>query len=64
MFVQVEIADRKGETSIPDGWGVDCNGKDTTNPKEVLGGKGGLHPLGGKELNSKSHSTVPSDMHI
>ena len=40
---------RKGE-SIPSGWGVDGKGHETHDPSEVLGGQGGLLPLGGKEI--------------
>jgi LDH2 family malate/lactate/ureidoglycolate dehydrogenase len=47
---QVELAHRKG-VSIPNGWGVNADGKETNVPAEVLEG-GGLLPLGGVELTS------------
>ena len=42
--LQVEIADRRGE-SIPEGWAVAQNGTTTTDPKQASG----LRPLGGAE---------------
>lgn len=44
---KVEINKRK-DMDIPEGWGVDGEGKVTTNPKDVLA-DGGLLPLGGVE---------------
>ncbi|XP_029656027.1 uncharacterized oxidoreductase YjmC [Octopus sinensis] len=44
---KVEINQRK-DLSIPEGWGVDSNGKVTKNPADVLN-NGGLLPLGGVE---------------
>lgn len=46
---KIELADRKGE-QIHRGWGADGQGKETTNPKEVLS-HGGLLPLGGTEIS-------------
>lgn len=46
-FGKIEMQDRKNQL-IPEGWGVDKDGKVTTNPKEVLSG-GALLPLGGDE---------------
>ncbi|XP_070561658.1 uncharacterized oxidoreductase YjmC-like isoform X1 [Ptychodera flava] len=47
---KVEICDRK-ESAIPNGWGVDAEGKKTNDPKAVING-GGLLPLGGAEESS------------
>jgi LDH2 family malate/lactate/ureidoglycolate dehydrogenase len=44
---KVEIQSRKDKT-IPHGWGVDSEGKETDSPKDVLDG-GGLLYLGGAE---------------
>ncbi|KAK3583239.1 hypothetical protein CHS0354_015420 [Potamilus streckersoni] len=45
---KIELHDRK-QIPIPDGWGVDSNGKMSNDPKPVLDG-GGLMPLGGSEV--------------
>ncbi|KAL3869154.1 hypothetical protein ACJMK2_041867 [Sinanodonta woodiana] len=45
---KIELHDRK-QIPIPDGWGVDSNGKMSNDPKPVLDG-GGLMPLGGSEI--------------
>ncbi|XP_076315044.1 uncharacterized protein LOC143227487 [Tachypleus tridentatus] len=47
---KIEMQDRKRE-SIPEGWGMNSEGKITTDPKEVLNG-GSLLPLGGAEHTS------------
>ncbi|KAH7727737.1 Protein F36A2.3 [Aphelenchoides avenae] len=47
-FGKVEIAQRKGCTTIPCEWGADANGRPTTNPNDILQG-GGLLSLGGVE---------------
>ncbi|XP_013772479.1 uncharacterized protein LOC106457588 [Limulus polyphemus] len=47
---KIEMQDRKNE-SIPEGWGMNSEGKITTDPKEVLNG-GSLLPLGGAEHTS------------
>lgn len=47
---KVEIEQRKGK-SIPRGWAVDKDGKETTDPAQVIG-VGGLYPLGGGEVTS------------
>ncbi|KAL3832239.1 hypothetical protein ACJMK2_023899 [Sinanodonta woodiana] len=47
---KVQVCKLKGE-DMPDGWGVDKTGQDTTDPSEVLD-DGGLHPLGGREITS------------
>lgn len=44
---KVELNDRRGD-EIPVGWGLDCDGKMTSDPKRVLNG-GGLVPIGGCE---------------
>jgi LDH2 family malate/lactate/ureidoglycolate dehydrogenase len=43
-YGKIEMARRRGE-SIPEGWGIDKQGLDTTNPDEVVAG-GALLPLG------------------
>lgn len=43
-FGKVEIAQRKSET-MPRGWAIDADGRDTTDPEEMLSG-GALLPLG------------------
>jgi L-2-hydroxycarboxylate dehydrogenase (NAD+) len=43
-YGKIEMARRRGE-SIPEGWGIDNRGRDTTNPDEVVAG-GALLPLG------------------
>lgn len=45
---KIEVSKRKGE-EIPEGWGCDSEGQQTTVPERVLDG-GGLFPLGGTEL--------------
>jgi LDH2 family malate/lactate/ureidoglycolate dehydrogenase len=45
---KVTYYDKAGE-SLPEGWAVDANGKETTSPKEVLEG-GALYPLGGPDI--------------
>ncbi len=45
---KVTVYDKAGE-KIPEGWGVDKDGKVTTDPKAVLQG-GALMPLGGTDL--------------
>ncbi|XP_013396084.1 uncharacterized protein LOC106163118 [Lingula anatina] len=47
---KVEIAERRGH-KIPDGWGVDKEGKVTNDPTAVIK-PGGLLPLGGAEETS------------
>lgn len=47
---KIELNERKG-IPIPEGWGADKNGQQTTDPKEVLNG-GGMLPLGGSEETS------------
>ena len=44
---KVEVQSRKDKT-IPHGWGVDSEGRETNSPKDVLDG-GGLLYLGGSE---------------
>ncbi|XP_030835235.1 uncharacterized protein LOC584101 [Strongylocentrotus purpuratus] len=46
-YGKVEICHLKGQT-LPSGWGSNSDGKETSDPKEVLNG-GGLQPLGGGE---------------
>lgn len=41
---QIVNAKEKGETSIPEGWAVDADGKPTTDPEAAL--KGAMIPLG------------------
>ncbi|CAB3407226.1 unnamed protein product [Caenorhabditis bovis] len=48
-YGKIEVADRKGETWIPNAWGADSEGNETHDPKAVLNG-GGLQPLGGSEI--------------
>jgi len=43
-YGKFEIARRKGE-SIPLGWGIDCNGRDTSNPDDTIN-SGCMLPLG------------------
>jgi L-2-hydroxycarboxylate dehydrogenase (NAD+) len=43
-YGKIEMARRKG-TAIPQGWAIDNQGRDTTNPDDVLAG-GALLPLG------------------
>ncbi|GAP14092.1 malate dehydrogenase [Longilinea arvoryzae] len=45
---RITVYDKAGKP-IPEGWGIDHEGKVTTNPKEVLDG-GALMPLGGIDL--------------
>lgn len=45
---RITVYDKAGK-AIPEGWGIDHEGKITTNPKEVLDG-GALMPLGGTDL--------------
>lgn len=45
---RITVYDKAGKP-IPEGWGIDREGKITTNPKEVLDG-GALMPLGGTDL--------------
>lgn len=45
---KVEIYKRRGH-EVPSTWGVEKNGKPTTNPEQILDG-GGLLPLGGNEI--------------
>jgi LDH2 family malate/lactate/ureidoglycolate dehydrogenase len=45
---RVTVYDKAGKP-IPEGWGIDSEGKITTDPKEVLDG-GALMPLGGTDL--------------
>ncbi|KAK3591130.1 hypothetical protein CHS0354_040193 [Potamilus streckersoni] len=47
---KVQVCKMDGE-DMPDGWGVDKTGRDTTDPSDVLD-DGGLHPLGGREITS------------
>ncbi|XP_051885429.1 uncharacterized oxidoreductase YjmC-like [Pristis pectinata] len=47
---KIELQHRRGE-KIPEGWGCDPNGKNTTDPASILCG-GGLLPLGGSEATS------------
>uniref|UniRef100_A0A1I8ADM1 Malate/L-lactate dehydrogenase n=1 Tax=Steinernema glaseri TaxID=37863 RepID=A0A1I8ADM1_9BILA len=49
-YGKIEVAEKRGATKIPNGWGADPNGVETNDPKVVLGG-GGLQPLGGQEAN-------------
>lgn len=42
-----EVAIRKGE-SIPEGWGIDAEGRHTTDPGQVFGAGGVLLPLGSR----------------
>lgn len=47
-----EVAKRKGEP-IPEGWGIDADGRHTTDPADVFGGGGVLLPLGStRELSA------------
>ncbi|XP_014680662.1 PREDICTED: uncharacterized oxidoreductase YjmC-like [Priapulus caudatus] len=48
---KIELQHRKG-LPIPNGWGVDSEGKEVNDPEKVLGSKGGLLPLGGTEISS------------
>src|SRR5690348_12735747 len=43
-YGKIEIARRKGE-SIPAGWAINCEGRNTTNPDELVDG-GAMLPLG------------------
>src|SRR2546426_4568527 len=43
-YGKIEIARRRGE-SIPEGWGIDSDGRSTTNPDDMVDG-GALLPLG------------------
>lgn len=45
---RITVYDKAGK-SIPEGWGIDHEGKITTDPKEVLNG-GALMPLGGIDM--------------
>jgi len=45
---KITVYDKAGE-SIPEGWGVDKDGRVTTNPSDVLKG-GALLPLGGSDI--------------
>lgn len=45
---KITVYDKAGE-KIPEGWGIDKDGKVTTEPKDVLNG-GALMPLGGIDL--------------
>ncbi|XP_072903838.1 uncharacterized oxidoreductase YjmC-like isoform X2 [Hemitrygon akajei] len=47
---KIEVQRRHGEM-VPEGWGCDPNGKNTTDPASILHG-GGLLPLGGSEATS------------
>eukprot|EP00041_Stephanoeca_diplocostata_P014102 m.253218 g.253218 ORF g.253218 m.253218 type:complete len:380 (-) comp19580_c0_seq2:377-1516(-) len=49
-FGKVELKHRKGE-ACPPGWGVDSDGKQTTDPSSIIFG-GGVTPLGGSELTA------------
>jgi len=43
-YGKIEIARRRGEP-IPEGWAIDCEGRDTKNPEEMIAG-GAMLPLG------------------
>src|SRR5215469_16393130 len=43
-YGKIEIARRKGE-SIPEGWAIDCEGRDTLDPNQMIDG-GAMLPLG------------------
>lgn len=45
------MALRKGNR-VPDSWGVEAEGKETTDANKIMYG-GGLLPIGGNELNGK-----------
>uniref|UniRef100_A0A914DI66 Malate dehydrogenase n=1 Tax=Acrobeloides nanus TaxID=290746 RepID=A0A914DI66_9BILA len=47
-YGKVEVERRLGHKTIPNSWGVDSNGHETTDPEAVVNG-GGLTPLGGHE---------------
>ncbi|GMT01242.1 hypothetical protein PENTCL1PPCAC_23416, partial [Pristionchus entomophagus] len=47
-YGKIEVAEKRGATRIPTGWGATPEGIETTDPKVVLRG-GGLQPLGGSE---------------
>jgi len=53
---KVEIADTE-KRPVPHGWGVDQDGRSTTDPKAILDG-GGLLPLGGTEDTGGFNSVI------
>jgi len=56
-FGKVEIAETKGQKTIPKEWGADKNGIPTDLPSKILHEGGGLLPLGGTESSGAYKGT-------
>ena len=60
---KVEMQKRTGKKTMPAGWGVDSEGRQTVIPDEVLT-DGGLSPLGGAEETGKYIGVICTNMPI